>query len=85
MDDITLEQFVKLVKEYEMTDPIDFGTVPVSEHDAFMIICSGVLDTIRQTPKESQMLVLMISTAKLLLEAEVHKLQRIQYLKPLNF
>lgn len=85
VDNITLDEFVYLVMDYELTDPIDFGTVAVEEKAAFRAVCQGVLETIRNTPKKDRMIVLMVALAKVLLEAEIHKLQRIQYLKPLNF
>lgn len=85
IENITLEQFIDLVKDYESTDPIDFGTVPVKEDDAFRAICEGVLMTLRSTPENERVIVLMVALAKVLLEAEIQKLQTIQYLKPLSF
>lgn len=78
VENIELETFMELVKEYEAGDPIDFGMVRVQEDDAFRIICEHILNILEKTDPENRQLVLAVALAKAMTENMILNIQRIQ-------
>jgi len=71
----TVKQLAELAMEAEMTDPIDWGLLTVSEKEAFEMMASQVLEQMFAVPKNERAVVAMATMTKLLVENFVLNLQ----------
>lgn len=62
---ISLEQLVELAKESEITDPIDWGMLSISEDDAYRLMGSHILEIIE---KDDSHFIMSAIATKLLVE-----------------
>ena len=82
INNISLDQFIELVKEYEATDPIDFGMARIKEEEAFSLVCEHITDTLQNTLPGDRELVLAVALAKAMTESMILNMQRTQNVKP---
>ena len=73
-EDITPErkasivQLAELAMESEMTDPIDWGMLQISERDAYVMMASNVIEQLESVNDEERPVVAMATITKLLVE-----------------
>ena len=80
---LTLIELVELAKEVEITDPIDWGMLNVTEDDAYTLIASGILDLYQSLETdEHRDQMLLSSLVKLTVENFVLNLKLLQSLNP---
>jgi len=72
------EQLVELAEQIEMGDPIDWGMLSIDEHDSYMLIASGVLDSYLGTDPDSRDMILLATVVKLTVENFVLNLKLMQ-------
>ena len=65
---ITVDQLVEIAESVESGDPIDWGMLSVSEHDAYLLVAEGVLENFNSTSFEDKELMLLASVVKLTVE-----------------
>jgi hypothetical protein len=65
---ITVEQLVEIAEEIELGDPIDWGMLSVEEHQAYLFLASGVLESYKTADPSSRELMLLATTVKLTVE-----------------
>jgi hypothetical protein len=76
---LELKEFVDLVMEYELEDPIDFGEVVLDERKAFEIMSDPVLQILKQNQDNPYgELILAIALAKAMTENMILQIQKIQ-------
>jgi hypothetical protein len=71
----TVKQLAELAMEAEMSDPIDWGLLTVSEREAFEMMASQVLEQMFAVPENERAVVAMATMTKLLVENFVLNLQ----------
>lgn len=71
----TIKQLAELAMEAEMTDPIDWGMLNISEREAFEMMASQVLEQMFNVPENDRAVVAMATMTKLLVENFVLNLQ----------
>lgn len=71
----TVKQLAELAMEAEMTDPIDWGMLNISEREAFEMMASQVLEQMFNVPENDRAVVAMATMTKLLVENFVLNLQ----------
>lgn len=71
----TVKQLAELAMEAEMSDPIDWGLLNVSEREAFEMMASQVLEQMFNVPENERAVVAMATMTKLLVENFVLNLQ----------
>lgn len=61
---MTLEELIELAKEVESEDPIDFGTLNISEDDVYNLVGSSVLEQYQNWKSQdaNSVEVIMLST-----------------------
>lgn len=66
---ITVDELIELTKEVESEDPIDWGTLNISEDDAYKLIALDVLEMFNgwKMNKDSE-IVMLVTITKLILE-----------------
>jgi hypothetical protein len=67
------ELLAELAQEFELSDPIDWGLLPIREEEAYQIIAENVCDIVNNS--EDRELVCMVAMTKLLVENFVLNLQ----------
>lgn len=67
------ELLAELAQEFELSDPIDWGMLPVREEDVYLLIAENVVNIINNS--EDRELVCMVAMTKLLVENFVLNLQ----------
>ena len=68
---VTQEQvdfIVDLAKECELTDPIDWGKLAITEDQAYQMMASSLLEQFSEIQDENFRMVLLATTTKLLVE-----------------
>lgn len=68
---ITQEQvnfLVDLAKECELTDPIDWGKLALTEDQAYQMMASGLLEQFSEISDKDFRMVILATTTKLLVE-----------------
>lgn len=65
---ITVEQLVEIAEEIELGDPIDWGMLSVSEHDAYLFLATGVLENYKASEPDNRELMLLATVVKLTVE-----------------
>ena len=68
IDRITPEQLADLEMHIDEVDPIDWGMLSIKEEDAFLMMAQQVLETLRDTDDEKQLIVAAASLTKLTVE-----------------
>ena len=68
IDRITPEQLADLAMHIDEVDPIDWGMLSIKEEDAFLMMAQQVLETLRDTDDEKQLIVAAASLTKLTVE-----------------
>ena len=63
-----VEQLVELAQEIESEDPIDWGMLSVSEHDAYGMIATSVLENYLNTDADSRDIMMLSTIVKLTVE-----------------
>lgn len=71
----TVRQLAELAMEAELTDPIDWGLLNISEQEAFEMMASQVLEQLMNVPENERAVVAMATMTKLLVENFVLNLQ----------
>lgn len=71
----TVKQLAELAMEAEISDPIDWGLLNVSEREAFEMMASQVLEQMFNVPENERAVVAMATMTKLLVENFVLNLQ----------
>lgn len=71
----TVKQLAELAMEAELSDPIDWGLLNVSEREAFEMMASQVLEQMFNVPENERAVVAMATMTKLLVENFVLNLQ----------
>jgi hypothetical protein len=59
---------VDLAKECELTDPIDWGKLAITEDQAYQMMASSLLEQFSEIQDEDFRMVLLATTTKLLVE-----------------
>lgn len=62
------ETLVSLAREIELTDPIDWGTLSVTEEQAYQMMASQVVEQFEDTPEDHRVVVAMATITRLLVE-----------------
>lgn len=62
------EQLIELAEEIEMSDPIDWGMLSISERDAYELIAGSVLENYLGMDKDCRDMMLLATTVKLTVE-----------------
>ena len=66
---VTLEQLVDLARQVELTDPIDWADLNISEDNAYHLIAAGILEYYESlTTTEEKINMLLASVVKLSVE-----------------
>jgi len=63
-----VQQLVELAQEIESEDPIDWGMLSVSEHDAYGMIATSVLENYLNTDANSRDIMMLATVVKLTVE-----------------
>ena len=63
-----VQQLVELAQEIESEDPIDWGMLSVSEHDAYGMIATSVLENYLNTDADSRDIMMLATVVKLTVE-----------------
>ena len=74
-----VEQLVELAQEIESEDPIDWGMLSISEHDAYVTIASGVLENYLKTDVDSRDMMMLATVVKLTVENFVLNLKLLKH------
>lgn len=72
---ITVEQIVEIAEAIELGDPIDWGMLSISEHDAYLFLATGVLENYKAGDLCNRELILLATVVKLTVENFVLNLQ----------
>ena len=72
------EQLVALAQEIEISDPIDWGMLSISEDAAYHMIAASVLDEYLSTDRDSRDMMLLAIVVKLTVENFVLNLKLLQ-------
>jgi len=72
------QQLVELAEQIELGDPIDWGMLSINEHDAYLLIAGGVLDSYLGTDPNSRDMILLATVVKLTVENFVLNLKSMQ-------
>jgi len=75
---IHLEQLVELAKETEITDPIDWGMLSISEDDAYRLMASHIMEIMG---KDDSPFIMSAIATKLLVENFVLNLKLEQMIR----
>jgi len=67
----------ELAQEFELSDPIDWGLLPIREEDAYLLIAENMCSIINEA--EDRELVAVVAATKLLVENFVLNLQLAGY------
>lgn len=67
------ELIAELAQEFELSDPIDWGLLPIREEDAYLLIAENICNIINES--EDPELVAVVAATKLLVENFVLNLQ----------
>lgn len=70
------EQLSKLAREVEITDPIEWEELAVSEETVYDMMATTVLEMVEKIPEEQRQIILMASVTKLLVENFVLNIQK---------
>jgi hypothetical protein len=73
----TPEVIAELAQEFELSDPIDWGLLPIREEDAYLLIAENVCDIMNNS--DDKELVAITAMTKLLVENFVLNLQLAGY------
>lgn len=66
---LTLDDLVSMAQEIELTDPIDWDGLNISDVHAYRLIAAGLLEQIESIPDlEDQLNILLATATKLLVE-----------------
>ena len=65
---VTPSQLADLAMHIDQVDPIDWGMLSIKEEDAFLMMAQQVLETLRDTDDEKQLIVAAASLTKLTVE-----------------
>lgn len=65
---ITVEQLVEIAEGIELSDPIDWGMLKISEHDAFVLMATSVLESYEKTDHETRDMIMLATVVKLVVE-----------------
>lgn len=71
------EIIAELAQEFELSDPIDWGLLPLREEEAYLLIAENVCDIINNS--EDRELVCIVAMTKLLVENFALNLQLAGY------
>jgi hypothetical protein len=71
------EVIAELAQEFELSDPIDWGLLPIREEDAYLLIAENVCDIMNNS--DDKELVAITAMTKLLVENFVLNLQLAGY------
>jgi len=63
-----VQQLVELAQEIESEDPIDWGMLSVSEHDAYVMVATSVLENYLNTDADSRDIMMLATVVKLTVE-----------------
>lgn len=63
-----VDQLVDLAMECELGDPIDWGLLAVTEHQAYQMMASSVLEQIEDLKHDERLMIAMATMTKLLVE-----------------
>jgi hypothetical protein len=63
-----VSQLVDLARECELGDPIDWGLLAITEHQAYQMMASSVLEQIEGLKQDEQLMIAMATMTKLLVE-----------------
>jgi hypothetical protein len=63
-----VDQLVDLAMECELTDPIDWGLLSITENQAYQMMASSILDQFEGVKQEEQLMIAMATMTKLLVE-----------------
>ena len=74
-----VEQLVELAQEIESEDPIDWGMLSISEHDAYSTIACSVLENYLKTDADSRDMMMLATVVKLTVENFVLNLKLLKY------
>ena len=72
------KQLVELAKEIDSVDPIDWGTLEISEDNAYALIADGVLENYLSTDADCRDMMLLAVVVKLTVENFVLNLKLLQ-------
>lgn len=72
------EQLVELAEQIEMGDPIDWGMLSINEHDSYVLIANGVLDSYLSNDPDCRDMILLATVVKLSVENFVLNLKLLQ-------
>jgi hypothetical protein len=64
----TIVQLAELAMECEITDPIDWGMLNISERDAYIMMASNVIEQLESVNNDERPVVAMATITKLLVE-----------------
>jgi len=64
----TTEIIVDLAQQVEIGDPIDFGMLNISEHDAYNLMATGLMEQYHATEPANREAMLLAVTTKLIVE-----------------
>lgn len=78
---ITVDQLVEIAEAIELGDPIDWGMLSVSEHDAYLFLATGVLENYKASDHDDRELMMLASVVKLTVENFVLNLRLNEYSK----
>jgi hypothetical protein len=71
------EILAELAQEFELSDPIDWGLLPIREEDAYLLIAENVVNIMNNS--DDPELVCMVAMTKLLVENFALNLQLAGY------
>lgn len=71
------EILAELAQEFELSDPIDWGLLPIREEDAYLLIAENVVNIMNNS--DDRELVCMVAMTKLLVENFALNLQLAGY------
>jgi hypothetical protein len=71
------EILAELAQEFELSDPIDWGLLPIREEDAYLLIAENVCNIMNNS--DDRELVCMVAMTKLLVENFALNLQLAGY------
>jgi hypothetical protein len=72
------EQLIALAEEIEMSDPIDWGMLSISEHEAYELIAGSVLENYLGMDPAHRDMMLLATVVKLTVENFVLNLKLLQ-------
>lgn len=74
-----VDQLVDLAEHIEIGDPIDWGMLTISEHDAYRLMANSVLENYLETDSESRDMIMLATVIKLTVENFVLNLKLLQH------